>query len=186
MHNFQKEFEKLDLLDIEHSLIDYYGLDRVTGKREIDKYIKNVVCSSGYIIKPIFTPELICRSSVENIKRIIESLEQSVSVLNDKERYKRMDAIESKLDQIQQKILYKIYDIRYGDKHRSFAIYPKKEVRFMRVESARVLRVDSDGVVEIILYGTSYRKGGKKLGKRTTAASVPEGYAWYKRMNDSI
>ena len=185
MKKYQKQLEKIDLLSIEvhflHTLqFDYDSSSKYSSEKLFNDY-KNKIVLSNEKDSHSFQERMeycytLCESTINNIDTISEKIYLDNKYLNSEiQIYKKMDLIQSKKDRIVEKLLFKIYNIRFGDKYCTF-YRSKKEVVFFIVESAHIDKIDLDGIIHILISGPKFLKGTKKLGKTSGVSRVPEGY----------
>ena len=185
MKKYQKILEQIDLLSIEHKFLFALTFDNDFSSKDsfqtiLDDYKNNLILSYDEhklsFKEQLKNYALHCESSIINIEQICDKiLLTNKHLKTNHQLYKKMDLIELKKDQLVEKLLLKIYDIRFGDKYCTF-YRNKKEVVFFIIESAFIKKIDHDGIIHILISGPKFLKGRNELGKTLGISSLPEGY----------
>lgn len=183
---YQKQLEKIDLLSIEATYLhtmafNYDSSSKFSSEKLFDDFKNKLILThekdkhsaqerANY--KYIF-----CESTLNNIDTICEKIYLDNQHLKSENYiYKKMDLIELKKEKIVEKLLFKIYNVRFGDKYCTF-YRSKKEVVFFIVERAFISKIDRDGIIHILISGRKFLKGRNKIGKTSGVSSLPEGYS---------
>jgi hypothetical protein len=187
MKQYQKQLEKIDLLSIETDFLhtmafNYDSSSKFSSEKLFDDFKNKLILShkkdNHSRQERAKCQYIFCENIRNNIDTVCEKIYLDNKHLKSENYiYKKMDLLELKKQKIIEKLLLKIYNVRFGDKYCTF-YRRKKEVVFFIVESAFISKIDLDGIIHILISGRKFLKGRDKLGKTTGVSSLPEGYTY--------